>query len=163
VTQKKDIKRQKQRLDALKREHEEEQARAKAAARERVLQEFEKGQLGLGRSSLSISSGTDSKDGMSLFANLFSCWAELSKAGERSGSSISTHPPLTPSHAKLRRQHYAKSNGNKRKLSELSFRTSGYPPLLRHTLHPVLRGRLRRSRSRQHAGAVSLHMALREG
>jgi nitric oxide synthase-interacting protein len=63
VAQKKDIKRQKQRLDALKREHEEEQARAKEAARERVLQEFEKGQLGLGKSSLSTSAGTKSEDG----------------------------------------------------------------------------------------------------
>ncbi|TFK25457.1 hypothetical protein FA15DRAFT_703717 [Coprinopsis marcescibilis] len=47
LTQKKDIKRQKERLEALKKEAEEEKARARQAARERVLLEFEKGQLGL--------------------------------------------------------------------------------------------------------------------
>lgn len=63
VTQKKDIKRQKQRLDALKKEHQEEQERARAAARERVLQEFEKGQLGLGPSATSTTNGADIQDG----------------------------------------------------------------------------------------------------
>ncbi|EJD01934.1 uncharacterized protein FOMMEDRAFT_141151 [Fomitiporia mediterranea MF3/22] len=48
LTQKKDIKRQKARLDALKKEAEEERTRVKAEARARVLQEFERGQLGLG-------------------------------------------------------------------------------------------------------------------
>jgi nitric oxide synthase-interacting protein len=47
VSQKKDIQRQKSRLETLKREAEEEKARAKAAARERVLLDFEKGQLRL--------------------------------------------------------------------------------------------------------------------
>ena len=47
VSQKKDIQRQKSRLEALKQEAEEEKARAKEAARERVLLDFEKGQLGL--------------------------------------------------------------------------------------------------------------------
>ena len=47
MTQKKDIKRQKDRLEALKKEAEEERARAREAARERVLREFERGQLGL--------------------------------------------------------------------------------------------------------------------
>ncbi|KAF6746022.1 hypothetical protein DFP72DRAFT_992912 [Ephemerocybe angulata] len=47
LTQKKDIKRQKERLEALKKEAEAEKAAAKQAARERVLQEFERGQLGL--------------------------------------------------------------------------------------------------------------------
>ncbi|KAH7928868.1 hypothetical protein BV22DRAFT_1030262 [Leucogyrophana mollusca] len=47
LTQKKDIKRQKDRLELLKREAEEEKERAKEAARERVLRDFEKGQLGL--------------------------------------------------------------------------------------------------------------------
>jgi len=47
VTQKKDIKHQKDRLEALKKEAEEERARAREAARERVLREFERGQLGL--------------------------------------------------------------------------------------------------------------------
>ena len=47
MNQKKDIKRQKERLGQLKREAEEEKQRALEAARERVLRDFEKGQLGL--------------------------------------------------------------------------------------------------------------------
>lgn len=47
VTQLGDIKQQKVRLEALKKEAEEERQRAREAARERVLLEFEKGQLGL--------------------------------------------------------------------------------------------------------------------
>ena len=47
VTQKKDAKRQQAKLEVLKQEAEEEKARAREAARERVLLEFEKGQLGL--------------------------------------------------------------------------------------------------------------------
>lgn len=65
MTQKKDIKQQKQRLDALKREAEEEQARAKAAARERVLRDFEKGQLGLAAGiGAGTTSGADSNEGV---------------------------------------------------------------------------------------------------
>lgn len=51
VTQKTNIKRQKAKLEALKKEAEEERARAREAARERVLLDFERGQLGLGSSS----------------------------------------------------------------------------------------------------------------
>ena len=47
VAQKKDIRRQKERLEALKKEAEQEKVKAKEAARERVLADFEKGQLGL--------------------------------------------------------------------------------------------------------------------
>lgn len=60
VSQKKDIKRQKEKLEALKREAEEERARAKEAARERVLLEFEKGQLGL--AAAPAAAGTTSGD-----------------------------------------------------------------------------------------------------
>ena len=62
VTQKKDIKRQKERLDAMKKEAEEERTRVRAAARERVLLEFEKGQLGLagGPTLASTKSGSSS-------------------------------------------------------------------------------------------------------
>ncbi|KAJ3979913.1 hypothetical protein F5890DRAFT_1420605 [Lentinula detonsa] len=48
LTQKKDIKRQKDKLESMKKEAKEEREKAKLAARERVLREFEKGQLGLG-------------------------------------------------------------------------------------------------------------------
>jgi nitric oxide synthase-interacting protein len=61
------MKRQKQRLDAMKQEAEEEQARAKEAARDRVLLEFEKGQLSLGTSSLSVGSSSLSTDGTYLY------------------------------------------------------------------------------------------------
>ncbi|KAJ3500518.1 hypothetical protein NLJ89_g9757 [Agrocybe chaxingu] len=62
LTQKKDIKRQKDRLEALKKEAEEERARAREAARERVLKEFERGQLGLaGGSVMSSRGGSESK------------------------------------------------------------------------------------------------------
>jgi nitric oxide synthase-interacting protein len=47
VTQKKDLKRQKEKAEQIRREIEEEVERAKTAARERVLLEFERGQLGL--------------------------------------------------------------------------------------------------------------------
>lgn len=47
MSQKKDIQRQKAKLEAMKQEVQEEKNRAKEAARERVLLEFEKGQLGL--------------------------------------------------------------------------------------------------------------------
>ncbi|KAF8152923.1 hypothetical protein B0H34DRAFT_663208 [Crassisporium funariophilum] len=47
LTQKSDIKRQKGKLEAMKKEAEDERSRVREAARERVLEEFEKGQLGL--------------------------------------------------------------------------------------------------------------------
>lgn len=59
VVQKKDIKRQKERLEALKKGAEQEKVKAKEAARERVLAEFEKGQLGLAAVSAVTTSGTD--------------------------------------------------------------------------------------------------------
>lgn len=62
VTQMQDIKRQKARLENLKQETEEERQRAREAARERVLLEFEKGQLGLANQSVISTSGTESKD-----------------------------------------------------------------------------------------------------
>ncbi|PPQ79073.1 hypothetical protein CVT25_002298 [Psilocybe cyanescens] len=48
LTQKNAIKRQKAKIETLKKEAEAERARAREAARERVLLDFEKGQLGLG-------------------------------------------------------------------------------------------------------------------
>lgn len=54
VAQKKDIKRQKERLEALKKESEQEKVKAKQAARERVLADFEKGQLGLAAASAAV-------------------------------------------------------------------------------------------------------------
>ncbi|KAJ2928480.1 hypothetical protein H1R20_g8614, partial [Candolleomyces eurysporus] len=61
LTQKKDIKRQKERLEVLKKEAETEKAAVRQAARERVLEEFEKGQLGLatGPSAIGTKSGGD--------------------------------------------------------------------------------------------------------
>ncbi|KAL4253251.1 NOSIP family protein [Abortiporus biennis] len=63
VTQLNDIKRQKVKLETLKREAEEERERAREAARERVLQDFERGQLGLAAGSITATtSGADSRD-----------------------------------------------------------------------------------------------------
>lgn len=59
MAQKKDIKRQKERLEALKREAEQEKAKAKEAARERVLADFEKGQVGLTAVSAVTTSGAE--------------------------------------------------------------------------------------------------------
>lgn len=65
MTQKKAIKKQKERLDQLKREAEEERQRARQAARERVLDDFEKGHLGLGATSTTTTtSGTDNSECM---------------------------------------------------------------------------------------------------
>ena len=65
VTQKKDAKRQQAKLEVLKQEAEEEKARGREAARERVLLEFEKGQLGLaGKPTVGgIKSGGDTDEG----------------------------------------------------------------------------------------------------
>lgn len=69
VTQKKDIKRQKEKLEALKREAEAEKQKAKEAARDRVLLEFEKGQRSLGSAGTALTtSGELSQDGMWTFA-----------------------------------------------------------------------------------------------
>jgi predicted lipase len=66
VSQKKDIKRQKEKLDVMKKEAEEEKVRAKEAARDRVLLEFEKGQLVLSTQptvgSTVATSGSDSSE-----------------------------------------------------------------------------------------------------
>jgi len=74
VAQKTDIKRQRDRLEALKREAEEEKARAKEAARERVLGEFEKGQLGLATTAVIATSGADSNERAHLVCSV--CWYE---------------------------------------------------------------------------------------
>ncbi len=65
MTQKKDIKQQKAKLEKMKREAEEEKERAKQAARERVLLEFERGQLGLAATATTgtTSAGESSKEG----------------------------------------------------------------------------------------------------
>ncbi|GJJ11977.1 hypothetical protein Clacol_006215 [Clathrus columnatus] len=53
MTSKKDIKRQKERFEALRLEEEEEKQRAREAARQRILQEFERGQSGIGNPAVS--------------------------------------------------------------------------------------------------------------
>ncbi|KZT08050.1 uncharacterized protein LAESUDRAFT_649504 [Laetiporus sulphureus 93-53] len=62
VTQIEDIKRQKVKLEVLKREAEEERQRAREAARERVLLDFEKGQLGLASQPTITTSGAEAKE-----------------------------------------------------------------------------------------------------
>lgn len=67
MTQKKDIKRQKEKLEIWKRDYEEEKSRAREAAHDRVLLEFEKSQLGLaGRpTDIGTKSGTTNEEGVS--------------------------------------------------------------------------------------------------
>ena len=62
VSQKQAIKKQKTKLEALKREAEDERTRARNAARERVLQDFEKGQLALGNSGVGSGLRIDAKE-----------------------------------------------------------------------------------------------------
>lgn len=73
VTQITDIKRQKVKLEALKKEVEEEKQRAREAARERVLLEFERGQLGLAATtSVATTSGSaDPNERMSCFSCIY--------------------------------------------------------------------------------------------
>jgi nitric oxide synthase-interacting protein len=52
VAQRNEIKRQKARLEALQKEEESEREQARARARERVVQDFERSQTGLGGSKL---------------------------------------------------------------------------------------------------------------
>ncbi|KZT38939.1 hypothetical protein SISSUDRAFT_1046260 [Sistotremastrum suecicum HHB10207 ss-3] len=59
LEQKKTMKRQKAKIEALKKEEEEEKERVRAAARERVLRDFEKGQVGI------FASGTRDTQGAS--------------------------------------------------------------------------------------------------
>ena len=61
MSQKQAIKKQKTKLEALKREAEDERTRARNAARERVLQDFEKGQLGVGNSGVGSGIGIGAK------------------------------------------------------------------------------------------------------
>lgn len=71
VAQKKDIKRQKVRLEALKKEAEQEKVKAKEAARERVLADFEKGQLGHAAAAAVTTSGAEVTGNESRFLYLF--------------------------------------------------------------------------------------------
>lgn len=67
MTQLNDIKRQKVKLETLKREAEEERQRAREAARERVLLDFERGQLGLAAAGPgATTSGAEATEGAAL-------------------------------------------------------------------------------------------------
>ncbi|KAJ6577255.1 hypothetical protein B0H19DRAFT_1118895 [Mycena capillaripes] len=65
LSQKKDLKRQKEKAEQIKKEIEAEVERAKAAARERVLQDFERGQLGLASTLSSLSPAVASAESSS--------------------------------------------------------------------------------------------------
>ena len=134
VTQLGDIKRQKVRLEALKREAEEERQRAREAARERVLLEFEKGQLGLaGRPSTATTSGADSKERQSCsFVTPRSDSMNALQLEEPSGNFPSIRQPWTTSRRKQKMPRSNKSSVNKPRLSRTSSQTSGSLPSLRH-------------------------------
>ncbi|KAF8317897.1 hypothetical protein DL93DRAFT_479799 [Clavulina sp. PMI_390] len=61
LSQKKDIKRHQAKLEAMAREEEEQKAQARLAARERVVQDFEKRHLGLGSTSKKAASTEDAE------------------------------------------------------------------------------------------------------
>lgn len=63
LTQKKDMKRQKDRLEKLKKEADEEREQALEAARERVLRDFEQGQLSLSSIAAAATSESNAKEG----------------------------------------------------------------------------------------------------
>lgn len=103
VSQKKDIKRQKDRLEALKKESTAEKARAKEAARERVLADFERGQLGLGSNVSGSVISTSSTEGAPICSPseaLAVCFFEMVPDGRGSGINlhtvISSHGALLP-------------------------------------------------------------------
>ncbi|KAJ8597699.1 hypothetical protein M405DRAFT_755445 [Rhizopogon salebrosus TDB-379] len=145
LTQKKDIKRQKERLERLKKEAEEEKERAREAARERVLRDFEKGQLGLSAnlSSVATPPGAEAKDSRSLkrkldfdFSTVEALTREAEEAAlrqiEREQAESLRHklpdfwlPSLTPTYT---------SNGLPSSLKDVKIRTTcrgGNPP------HPI--------------------------
>jgi hypothetical protein len=126
VTQKKDIKRQKERLEALKKEAEHEKTRAKEAARERVLADFEKGQLGLAAVAAVTTPGTEvpgSKVHLFCFyRQLITCFCQ------GVGSSVNSRLILRQQkrwYKKLRRQLYDRSSVNRLLPCAASCRTSG--------------------------------------
>ena len=67
VGQKKDIRRQKEKLEAMKHEAEAEVIKVKEAARARVLTDFEKGQLFANPAAGTATSGADSNERMPLY------------------------------------------------------------------------------------------------
>ncbi|KAI6041455.1 hypothetical protein EDC04DRAFT_2668193 [Pisolithus marmoratus] len=69
LAQKRDMKRQKERLEKLKKEADEEKDRALEAARERVLKDFEQGQLSLSSNMANAvtTSGSNAKEGVCVF------------------------------------------------------------------------------------------------
>lgn len=148
-----DIKRQKVRLEALKKEAEEERERAREAARERILLDFEKGQLGLaastgistsGSANPSVGASSDSGERMSLpSAILIICIRHLAKfapckLAEQNASSISTHLRFSPSLWKQKKRHSNTLKRSKPRRSSISSPTSGYllsHPRIHHLVH----------------------------
>lgn len=65
------MKRQKEQLEKLKKGAEEETSRVLKAARERVLKDFEKGQLGLSANleAIATTSGAETKECKSIFSS----------------------------------------------------------------------------------------------
>ena len=112
MAQKKDIKRQKERLDALKKETEQEKVKAKEAARERVLADFEKGQLGLAAVSSVTTSGTDAPGNEICLVSLKrqSIIYFFFQGVEPSESSLSIPQRRKSWPKKPKRQHYVRSS-----------------------------------------------------
>jgi hypothetical protein len=129
VAQKKDIKRQKEKLEALKKEAEQEKARAKEAARERVLADFEKGQLGLAAAAAVTTSGAEVTGNRVhlTFCDLLPSVTCFRQAAGPSANLHSIPQQRKRSHKRLKRQRHARSIVNKLLHCAASSQTSGCP------------------------------------
>lgn len=97
LAQKKDIKRHQTKLEAMAREEEEQKVLAKAAARERVLLDFEKKHLGLSATPRRIGSGAEadstSTDGEAEYHPAYECYPK---------TQLTSTPSLQRNKAKVR-------------------------------------------------------------
>lgn len=127
VAQKKDIKRQKERLEALKKEAEQEKSKAKEAARERVLADFEKGQLGLAAvAAVTTSSSEVAGDGNFILS--FATVRLIISLCQGAGPSASSHSiPQRRKRSRRRpkRRRYVKSSVSRLLPCAASYRTFG--------------------------------------
>lgn len=129
VAQKKDIKRQKERLEALKKEAEQEKSRAKEAARERVLADFEKGQLALAAVPAVTTAGAEVA-GNGVHITFFFSLPSITFFCQVVGPSVNSHStPQQPkrSRRRLKRQRCARLSVNRLMHCAASCQTSGCP------------------------------------
>jgi len=122
VTQKTELTREKAKLTALRKELEAERERARAAARERVLREFERGQVGLavgGPSRSSTSNSGEKKNGDERTCSSVLLYNILTFPIARGTKRKSPPPPSDPSSASPSTSSEFKFNPSSRTLLEI--------------------------------------------